>query len=133
MTTADYAARVYDYYRDYLALHGYAPMYSEACHWLHISSRHYYAALRWLVERRFLTHQARRWRGVRLNVRVCTCGAEITPQNAVVYRGWNGAFYVRRPCRTCFNAQSAARKRAWRAANAGYDARWMRQHRSATA
>ena len=133
MTTVSYAQRVYAYHRDYVALHGYAPTFGEVCHWLHMSSRHYVAALEWLAQRRFLTRQARSWRGVRLHVRVCACGAEITPQNAVLYTGHNGRTYQRYPCRTCFNAESAARKRAFRAANPGYDMRWMRQQRSESA
>ena len=126
--SAEVYQRVYTYHRDYAALHGYAPTSGEACHWMHISSRTYYAALRWLAERRFLSLQARRWRGVRLNVRVCTCGAEITPQNAVFVQG-KRRVYVRKHCASCYSAAQIVRARAWDARNPGYQARLKRRER----
>lgn len=134
MNVTSYAQRVYAYHRDYAALHGYAPTGGEACHWLHMSSRHYYAALKWLAERRFLTHPPRLWRAVRLNVRVCACGVELTPENAVVDVNGDGYLFVRRACVTCVRQQRAERQRAWNAAHPGYYARYeRRKHRSATA
>lgn len=138
MTTADYAARVYDYHRDYAALHGYAPVGANVCHALRISRRDYHAALRWLVERRFLTHQARRWRGVRINVRLCKdCGVEITPQNAIIEPS-RGRLFVRGRCYACFYAVHNRRDKAWRDRNPGYVARRVarerqRQQRGASA
>lgn len=123
------AQRVYNYHRDYAAQYGYAPTGGEACHRMHLSSRTYYAALQWLVERRFLTRQARRWRGVRINMRVCTCGAEITPQNAVYAHGKHRV-YVRKACTTCYRAAQIVRVRAWDARNPGYQTRFKRRARA---
>lgn len=120
--------RVYQFHRDYAVVYGYSPTNAEVTSTLHLSNRDYYAARRWLAERRFLSAEPHRKRPVRLNVRHCTCGAEITPQNAILDTS-RGRIFVRGKCYTCFYAAHNLRDRLWRERNPGYVARRVRRQR----
>lgn len=114
------AQQVYAYHAAYFRANRYAPTVAEAYHALGISNRTYYAAFKWLLERRFLTRQGRCWRNVRVNVRTCPCGAEIAPANAVIGVDGKGYRYVRRVCDPCWRHQHSDSQRRFAKANPGY-------------
>lgn len=116
------AKRVYAYIRDYRETHSYAPDAHQVWLKLNISKKEYYAALRWLEARRFLSRPewGKSWRFARVNVRLCACGTELTLANATCEINSRGYLIIRRDCRTCITRRQVEKQREWRARNPGY-------------
>ena len=112
--------RVYEAIRVYVDDNGHPPSLREIAAAVDKSLPHTRRAVVWLNAYRFLTYTPSLQRTIRLTPRMCSCGVEITPVNAVITVNGHRKLFVRGVCEPCWKVQITAIDRQRYYANRDY-------------